>query len=105
MIKRVFAEETFLFLFTATWFLTQNVLCLVEGGYATTQACAAALSTVTGIPLIRLHGNSQPFERCEKTLQLSASYKAYAHASLDILSTFHWTKVALVFDGKSSSYD
>ncbi|XP_068737794.1 glutamate receptor 2-like isoform X1 [Montipora capricornis] len=80
----------------ATWFLTRNVLCLVEGGYATTLACA--LSTVTGIPLIRLHGNSQPFERCEKTLQLSASYKAYAHASLDILSTFHWTKVALVFD-------
>ncbi|XP_068737746.1 glutamate receptor 4-like isoform X2 [Montipora capricornis] len=73
-----------------------NVLSLIEGSYATTQACA--LSTVTGIPLIRLHGNIQPFEPCEKTLQLSASYKAYAHASLDILNTFHWTKVALVFD-------
>ena len=87
-------------LFSASVFLQQNVVALIEGSNSKISACA--LSTVTGIPLIRLHGNSRPLDQCEHAVQMSAGYKAYANATLDILNTFQWTKIALVFDGKKS---
>ena len=89
-------------LFSASVFLQQNIVALIEGSNSKISACA--LSTVTGIPLIRLHGNSRPLDQCEHTIQISAGYKAYAHATLDILNTFQWTKIALVFDGKKWEY-
>lgn len=61
-----------------------------------------ALSEVTGIPLIRLHGDSKPFDQCEKVIQMSAGYREYAHATLYILNTFGWKNIAVVYDGKSS---
>ena len=88
-----------LFFFLASLFLKQNILSLIEGSRATYPACA--LATVTGIPLIRLRATIQPYESCENAVHMTPGYMAYAHASLDILNTFHWTNVALVFDGKS----
>ena len=85
--------------FSASVFLQQNVVALIEGSHTTTSACA--LSTVTGIPLIRLHGNNGPFDQCQKAVQMSAGYKDYAHATLDILGTFQGERIALVFDGKT----
>ena len=86
-------------LFPASVFLQQNVVALIEGSHPTTSACA--LSTITGIPLIRLHGNNEPFDQCQKAVQMSAGYRDYAHATLDILNTFQWERIALVFDGKT----
>lgn len=86
--------------FLASLFLQQNVVALIEGSH--TQMSACTLSTVTGIPLIRLHGNNEAFVQCQHALQMSASYKTYSHATLDILNTFQWIKMALVFDGKKS---
>ena len=63
---------------------------------------ACALSSVTGIPLILLHGDGRSFDQCEKAIQMSAGYKEYAHATLAILNTFGWNKIALVYDGKVS---
>ena len=81
-------------------FLDQNVVALIEG--RNTKTCACALSKVTGIPLIRLHGDSRPSDQCDKAIQMSAGYRDYAHATLAILKTFHWEGIALVFDGKLS---
>ena len=66
------------------------------------QTSACVLSEVTGIPLIRLHGDGKPSVQCDKAIQMSAGYKDYAHATLDILNTFHWESIALVFEGKRS---
>lgn len=85
--------------FSASIFLQENVVVLIEGSQSKTSACA--LSTVTGIPLIRLHGDKRPFDQCQKAVQMSAGYKDYAHASLDIINKYQWKKVALVFDGKT----
>jgi len=81
-------------------FLQQNVVALLEGSQTKFFACA--LSTVTGIPVVRFHGDNRPFDQCEKEVQMSAGYRAYAHATLDILNTFQWTTIALVFDGNTS---
>ena len=67
-----------------------------------TKNSACALSTVTGIPLIGLHGDNRQFDQCEKAVEMSGGYKDYAHATLDVLNTFQWRKIALVYDGKSS---
>jgi len=80
----------------ASLFLDQNVVALIEG--SNTKMCACALSEVTGIPLIRLHGDSRPSDQCDKAIQMSAGYRDYAHATLAILKTFHWESLALVFD-------
>ncbi|KAJ7337781.1 hypothetical protein OS493_007937 [Desmophyllum pertusum] len=80
----------------ASLLLQQNVVALIEGSHTKTSACA--LSTVTGIPLIRLHGDSRPFDQCQKAIQMSPGYRDYAHATLDILNTFHWENIVLVFD-------
>ena len=71
---------------------------LIEGSNTKTSTCA--LSTVTGIPLIRLHGERTTFDQCEKAIQMSAGYKEYAQATLDILNTFGWKNIVLVFDGE-----
>ena len=78
-------------------FLQENVITFIEGSNTTNSACA--LSTVTGIPLIRLYGNGRPADRCEKAVQMSAGYKDYAHATLDILNKFKWEKIVLVYEG------
>ncbi|XP_044181464.1 glutamate receptor 2-like isoform X1 [Acropora millepora] len=73
-----------------------NVIALVEGSRTKIPACT--LATITKIPLIHLHGNNPPLDRCAKAIQLSADFKDYAHASLDIINTFHWEKIAIVAD-------
>ncbi|XP_078384334.1 glutamate receptor 2-like [Oculina patagonica] len=80
---------------TASALLDQNVIALVEGSNTNSSACA--LSEVTGIPLIRLHGDARHFE-CEKAIQMSAGYKDYTQASLALLNTFGWTRITLVYD-------
>ncbi|CAH3015261.1 unnamed protein product, partial [Porites evermanni] len=72
--------------------LQQNVVALIEGSETKNSACA--LSTVTGIPLIYLHGD----KNCKKTVQMLVGHKAYARASLDIISRFNWEKVTLLFE-------
>ena len=32
-------------------------------------------------------------------------YKTFAHATLDILNTFQWEKIALLYDGKTNLTD
>ena len=80
--------------------LQQNVVAIIEGSHTKHPTCA--LFTVTGIPLIRLYGNDRPFDQCENVIEMSAGYRDYAHATLDILNTFQWNKIALVFDGTTS---
>ncbi|KAL9962089.1 hypothetical protein ACROYT_G031159 [Oculina patagonica] len=80
----------------APLFPQQNVVAFIEGSHTKTSACT--LSEVTGIPLIHLHGDSRPFEQCEKAIQLSAGYRDYAHATLDILNMFGWKDIVLVVD-------
>ncbi|XP_078383344.1 glutamate receptor ionotropic, kainate 2-like [Oculina patagonica] len=80
----------------ASLLLQQNVVALVEGSQTNTSACA--LSEATGIPLIRLHGDSGPFDQCVKAIQMSAGYKDYAHATLDILNMFGWKNIVLLVD-------
>ena len=82
----------------ASELLQHNVIALVEGTHTKIPACA--FSTITNIPLIHLHGNHPTLERCAKAIQLSADYKDYAHASLDIINSFHWKNIAMVTDGK-----
>ena len=83
---------------SASELLDQNVIALIEGSLNKTSACA--LSEVTGIPLIRLHGNSSPIDQCKNAIQMSPGYKDYAHATIDILNKFGWKNIALVADGK-----
>ena len=74
------------------------MVALIEGSHTKTSVCA--FSTASGIPLIRLHGNERPFDQCEKAIQMSAGYRDYAQAALDIIKTFHWEKIILAYDGK-----
>ncbi|XP_015753332.1 PREDICTED: glutamate receptor 2-like isoform X2 [Acropora digitifera] len=78
----------------ASELLQHNVIALLDGSHTKIPACA--LATITNIPLIHLHGNNLAPDRCAKAIQLSADYKDYAHASLDIINTFHWKNIALV---------
>lgn len=89
-----------IYLLSASKLLKQNVIALIEGSNPKISACV--LSTVTSIPLIRLHGYSRPFEQCEQAIKMPAEYSDHAHATLDIIYTFRWGKIALVFDGKTS---
>ena len=83
---------------SATTIFESNVITLIEGSEATTSACA--LSTVTGIPLIRLRHDSGPLDHCEKAIQMSAGYNDYARATRDIVNTFGWKNIVLVYEGK-----
>lgn len=89
----------YIFGLSASTLLQQNVIALIEGSL--TKTSAWALSSVTGIPLIRLNGNNKPYDQHEHAVQMSAGYKYYAHATLDILKTLGLKKIALVFEGKS----
>ena len=83
---------------SASLFLQENVVALIEGTLAKTSACT--LSEVTGIPLIRLRGDIGPLDQCEKAIQMSAGYRDYAHATLDVLNELGWKNVVLIIDGK-----
>lgn len=77
-----------------------NVVALIEGSQANLPACA--ISTVAGVPLIRLHGNTRLNDQCENAVHMTVGYRNYAHATLDILAKFRWDNIALVFDGECS---
>ncbi|KAL9962102.1 hypothetical protein ACROYT_G031174 [Oculina patagonica] len=96
IFKNFKTPEKFNLCSQASLFLQQNVIALVEGSQTKTSACA--LSEVTGIPLIRLHGNSRPLDQCEKAIQMSAGYRDYAHATLYILNMFGWKNILLIID-------
>ena len=83
---------------SAAILLQQNVIALIAGSETKNSACA--LSTVTGIPLVCLHGD----KKCKKTVQMMVGHKAYARASLDIINRFNWEKVTLVFEGTMFKY-
>ena len=76
----------------------RHFFALIEGSH--TKAYACALSIVTGIPLVRLYGSKRPFDQCDKAVQMSAGYRDYAHATLDIVNEFQWKRVASIYDGK-----
>lgn len=78
-------------------FRQQNVSALIEGSYSKVSACA--ISTVTGIPLIRLHGNNLHFDQCERAVDMSAGYRYLAHATFDVLNMLKWRRILLIFDG------
>ena len=78
-------------------FQQQNITVLIGGSQSESHACA--LSTVTGIPLVHLYGRVIPFNQCNKTVDMSADYRYFAHATFDVLASFHWRKISLVFDG------
>ena len=84
--------------FLASELLHHNVIALVERSHTKIPACA--LAAITNIPLVHLHGNHPTLDRCAKAIQLSADFKDYAHASLDIINTFQWKNIAVVADGK-----
>ena len=84
--------------FLASELLQHNVIALVGGSHTKIPACA--LATITKTPLIQLHGNYPTLDRSVKAIQLSPDFKDYAHASLDIINTFHWKNIAMVSDGK-----
>ena len=82
-------------LFSATGvFLQQNITVLIGGSQSESHACS--LSTVTGIPLIRLY---ERLNQCNKTVDMSVDYRYFAHATFDVLASFHWRKISLVFHG------
>ena len=85
-------------MFSASPFHQQNFFALIEGSHTNAYACV--LSTVTGIPLVRLYGNKRPLDQCDKAVQMSVGYRDYAHATLDIVNKFQWQKVASIYDGK-----
>ena len=96
--NKVSFKFLYIIIFPATTaFLQQNITVLIGERRSTTPACA--LSTVTGIPLVRLHGNSMPLEHCEKTVDMSAEYTHFAHATYDLVNRFSWKKISLIFDG------
>ena len=78
-------------------FHQQNITVLIGGSQLESHACS--LSTVTGIPLVRLYERLIPFNQCDKTVDMSVDYRDFAHATFDVLASFHWRKISLVFDG------
>ena len=78
-------------------FQQQNITVLIGGSQSESHACS--LSTVTGIPLVRLYERVMPFNQCDKTVDMSVDHRYFAHATFDVLTSFHWRKISLVFDG------
>ena len=85
-------------------FVQKDVIALIEGSHINTSD-TCALSAVTGIPVISLSRDTRPINKCKKSVQMHPGYKIYAHASLDILNTFQWKKIALLYDGKTNLND
>ena len=92
----LFKSSSTLFLATGV-FQQQNITVLIGGSQSESHACS--LSTVTGIPLIRLYERLIQFNQCNKTVDMSVDYRYFAHATSDVLASFHWRKISLVFDG------
>ena len=88
----------FCLIFSASVFHQKNFFALIEGSHTKSYACA--LSAVSGIPLVRLYGNKRPFDQCDKAVQMSAGYRDYAHATLDIVNEFQWKRAVSIYDGK-----
>ena len=84
-------------------FVQEDVIVLIEGSHINTSD-TCALSAVTGIPVISLSRDTRPINECKKSVQMHPGYKTYAHATLDIVNTFQWKKLALLYDGKNLSY-
>lgn len=59
---------------------------------------------MTGIPVIRLYGNISPLDQCEKEIRMSAGYRDYAQATLDILKKYGWKNIVLVYEGNCGQY-
>lgn len=63
------------------------------------------LSSLSGIPLFRLHDQEttkvKHFGFCDKLITMSANFFSYAEATDQILRSFQWKKIALIFEGKS----
>ena len=79
--------------------LQQDVVALIDGHHSSDSACV--LSMFTEIPLIRLHGNRDHWSQCEHVgVTLSANYESYARATVQLLKTFHWSKVVILYEGK-----
>ena len=76
---------------------------LIEGSHVNTSD-TCVLSAVTGIPVISLSRDTRPINECKKSVHMHPGYKTYAHATLDIVNTFQWKKLALLYDGKNLSY-
>ena len=85
-------------------FVQEDVIALIEGSHINTSD-TCALSAVTGIPVISLNRDTRTINKCKKSVQMHPGYKTYAHASLDILNTFQWEKIALLYDGKTNLND
>ena len=85
-------------------FVQEHVIALIEGSHIN-KSDTCALSAVTGIPVISLSRDIRPINKCKKSVQMHPGYKTYAHASLDVLSTFQWKKIALLYDGKNNLND
>ena len=91
------------FFFLGLKFVQEDVILLIEGSHVNTSD-TCALSAVTGIPVISLSRDTRPINECKKSVQMHPGYKTYAHATLDIVNTFQWKKLALLYDGKNLSY-
>ena len=85
-------------------FFHEDVIALIEGSHINTSD-TCALSAVTGIPIISLSTDTRPANECKKSVQMHPGYKTYARATIDILNTFQWKKIALLYDGKTNLKD
>ena len=90
--------------FSALVFVQEDVIALIEGSHIN-KSDTCALSAVTGIPVISLSRDTRPINECTKSVQMHPGYKTFAHATLDILNTFQWEKIALLYDGKTNLTD
>ena len=91
------------FFFLGLKFVQEDVIVLIEGSHINTSD-TCALSAVTGIPVISLSRDTRPINECKKSVQMHPGYQTYAHATLDVVNTFQWKKIALLYDGKNLSY-
>ena len=82
-------------------FVQEDVIALIEGSHIN-KSDTCALSAVTSIPVISLSRDTRPIN---ETVQMHPGYKTFAHATLDILNTFQWEKIALLYDGKTNLTD
>ena len=94
----------FLILFSALVLVQEDVIALIEGSHIK-KSDTCALSAVTVIPVISLSRDTRPIDECTKSVQMHPGYKTFAHATLDILNTFQWEKIALLYDGKTDITD
>ena len=84
--------------------MQEDVIALIEGSHIN-KSDTCALSAVTGIPVISLSRDTRPINEFPKSVQMHPGYKTFAHATLDILNTFQWEKIALLYDGKTNLTD